>query len=334
MSSPQNTNPSAPQVEKKKGIEKYVAKFKQALARSNTTATKRPSVAARSKSAPVAAAAVASSSTAKPAASAAAPAAAPAPAPAAPVAAATTATKKEEKTVAAPPNTRAVAQPEIIPTEIGPAAERVEKTPRTRVHRECHECRAEFGKEKTCPNCQHKRCKECTRFPAKKSRDKSFAHGDIHIDFIDEKNGKYRVHVTKPCRVGGQELVMKKPAQRVRRNCHECGTLFASGTKECAQCGHIRCTDCPRDPAKTKKFPYGYPNDEFGNNKAFFECHDCKAVFPLSETKCSNCGHEKCGDCQRTRPRKVAADHDPAVLRSVEEKLARLGLGQKPTVNV
>jgi hypothetical protein len=37
----------------------------------------------------------------------------------------------------------------------------------------------------------------------------------------------------------------------VRRTCHECKTMFFTGNKTCDKCGHIRCTDCPRDPYVT-----------------------------------------------------------------------------------
>jgi hypothetical protein len=47
---------------------------------------------------------------------------------------------------------------------------------------------------------------------------------------------------------GAPDLVLKKPTQRVRRTCHQCQTLFAPHTKTCANCSHVRCTDCPRDP--------------------------------------------------------------------------------------
>ena len=54
--------------------------------------------------------------------------------------------------------------------------------------------------------------------------------------------------LTMPSRTGGQPLVKKKPMQRVRRTCHECSSLFLAGVKICSNCGHVRCTDCPRDP--------------------------------------------------------------------------------------
>lgn len=138
-----------------------------------------------------------------------------------------------------------------IPVDLGTAAERVEKPIRVRIHRECHECKTGFGSDKACTKCQHKRCRECPRYPPKKNKGekiKKFEHGDVTVDLVDEKGGKIRLQVTKPAKVGGQNLVLKRPVQRVRRNCHTCGTLFVAGTKNCAECGHIRCTDCPRDP--------------------------------------------------------------------------------------
>lgn len=132
----------------------------------------------------------------------------------------------------------------------------------------------------------------------------------------------------------------------MRRNCHCCGTLFYPPTKTCTECGHIRCTNCPRDPyvfptiypppnlphtnksrrPKLNKFPYGYPNDVFGEKNAYYTCHECEKVFPLDEAKCVNCTHEKCTECARAPPRKIEPQPDPEVLRRVEEKLAALAL--------
>ena len=123
-----------------------------------------------------------------------------------------------------------------------------------RVHRECHECKKDFGGENVCGSCGHKRCKECTRFPKKVDKDE-----DATINVVIEKPEKYRLQITKPARASKQDLVLKKPVQRVRRNCHCCGTLFYPPTKTCTECGHIRCTDCPRDPYVAHHLHLTYP---------------------------------------------------------------------------
>ncbi|OBT42587.1 hypothetical protein VE00_07109 [Pseudogymnoascus sp. WSF 3629] len=162
---------------------------------------------------------------------------------------------------------------------------------------------------------------ESSKFPKKVDGDEN-----APINVVAEKPEKYRLQITKPARTSKQELVHKKPVQRVRRNCHCCGTLFYPPTKTCTECGHIRCTDCPRDPPKLNKFPYGYPNDVFGEKNAYYTCHECEKVFPLDEAKCINCTHEKCTECARAPPRKIEPQPDPEVLRRVEEKLAALAL--------
>jgi len=303
--------------DKKKGIEKYVAKFKKALGRTSSSAgtNKRQSVVGTSSSSSPAAATTskATSSTAHKN---------------------DTAAKKEEIL------RKANVDPNVI--EIGAAAERVEKKIRLRVHRTCHNCQSEFGKERVCPKCQHKRCKDCTRSPPKKNKGVKKASAAAtttgaaatpSTNSVGIKTNS-KGQITKPARTGGQDLVMKKPTQRVRRTCHQCQTLFTNGNKECSNCKHVRCTDCPRDPAKAKKYPYGYPNDEPGTDesKNFKECHECQNVFRNGEAECTKCGHAKCDQCPRTAPRKVRDYHDPDVVRSVEEKLAKLGLGGPPAV--
>jgi len=129
---------------------------------------------------------------------------------------------------------------------------RVEKPIRMRVHRSCHKCDTPFGPNKVCLNCQHTRCKTCPRFPAKGSGVKGKGKEVITGDYLEPDNYwnlKEDFVLTMPPRTpGGQRLVRKNPRQRIRRTCHECSTLFLGKTKECTKCGHIRCTDCPRDP--------------------------------------------------------------------------------------
>lgn len=136
---------------------------------------------------------------------------------------------------------------------------RMDKPIRMRVRRSCHKCNGNFNSAKECPNCQHIRCTNCARHPPKRteaeiiaSREKRAAimkankeNAPIVPDYgFDEKE----IILTRPSKTGGQDLVYKKPRQRVRRTCHECQTLFAPGSKACESCNHARCTDCPRDP--------------------------------------------------------------------------------------
>ena len=128
---------------------------------------------------------------------------------------------------------------------------RIEKPIRMRIHRSCHKCNTAFGPNKVCTTCQHTRCKTCPRYPAKGSGAKGkgkeiftgdYLEPDFYWTFKEEP-----VLTMPPRKPGGQPLVRKQPKQRVRRTCHECSTLFLK-TKECSKCGHIRCTECPRDP--------------------------------------------------------------------------------------
>lgn len=228
-----------------------------------------------------------------------------------------------------------------------------------RVRRTCHKCSATFSSAKECPNCQHARCTKCTRYPPKRTEAEIIASRERRAAIIkankenapiipdysyvfDEK----KIVLTRPSKTGGQDLVHKKPRQRVRRNCHECSTLFISGNKTCERCGHVRCTDCPRDPyvdswkpwrdviandmyrPKKDKYPYGYPGDEFGPNSVpHYECKDCKTVYPTGAengTKCKKCDLEKTDESPRVLPRKVEPEPDPELLKRLQERLENL----------
>jgi len=135
---------------------------------------------------------------------------------------------------------------------------RKEKPIRMRVRRTCHKCNATFGVDKECPSCQHSRCTKCARYPPKRTEEEKAASRQRRL--VREQENKENAPIAvdwredqptpvlrRPRKAGGEDLVHRKPRQRVRRNCHECNSLFTPGNKTC-QCGHIRCTDCPRDP--------------------------------------------------------------------------------------
>ncbi len=134
-------------------------------------------------------------------------------------------------------------------------AERVEKPIRMRIHRTCHVCNTSYGANKTCSSCGHNRCEQCPRYPKKKApggKGKDVTHaGGLKGPVAEAIEGLKRKHkyvLTLPSKTGGQDLVLKKPMQRVRRTCHRCDNVFMPGNKICSKCDHVRCVDCPRDP--------------------------------------------------------------------------------------
>ncbi|KAL3427338.1 hypothetical protein PVAG01_00847 [Phlyctema vagabunda] len=334
MSTPAGTGPQVPTEDKpKRGLSKYVARFKKALKSDGTS--KRASVAGPSKTATT----PAETSTSK----AEEPKAQPG------VAATTTPAEPEIKTYsrAQLDADRAKRLVERFNLSIEPhewtitaakdmQVQRIEKPIRMRVHRTCHRCGASFGANKTCVGCEHTRCTKCPRYPSKKTEKKTkepvvvAAIAPTEAEQVKEpKETKEKFILAKPSRTGGQPLVRKKPRQRVRRTCHSCSTLFSSGTKECSNCGHIRCEDCPRDPAKKSHYPDGYPGDEPSPNSTRpkkYVCDDCKTRFEVpfdadteQPLQCTSCNHT---NTSRVKPRKITPPPDPELLKSVEAKLA------------
>ncbi|KPI39140.1 uncharacterized protein AB675_4530 [Cyphellophora attinorum] len=60
--------------------------------------------------------------------------------------------------------------------------ERVNKPIRMRVKYTCHNCKAQFGRTKTCTSCEHERCKDCTRYPPKKDKPKLTPTDPTEVD--------------------------------------------------------------------------------------------------------------------------------------------------------
>lgn len=217
---------------------------------------------------------------------------------------------------------------------------RVEKPIKMRVHRKCHVCSASFGVAKECPKCKHPRCKQCPRVPPKRTEAEREESRKKRAAILKERaenppiipdwdTTDKKVVLKRPAKTGGQDLVHRKPRQRVRRNCCQCSKLFGPHVKICDGCSHTRCTDCPRDPAKKDKFPYGYPGDAPGAKTGHYQCHDCKTIYsapPSEDAACPGCRHRNCASCERLTPRKVEPEPDPEVWKSVQAKLENLKL--------
>lgn len=229
---------------------------------------------------------------------------------------------------------------------------RIEKPIRMRIHRQCHRCDTVFGGNKICTSCEHVRCKACPRSPTKRTgmKVKENVVPGTTSSTLDLEPDTYwgqveELVLTKPNpKPGRQPLVMKKPMQRIRRTCCECSTLFTANSKVCRSCSHGRCADCPRDPAKKKKFPDGYPGDAPSKDTSIwikYSCHKCRKVFPPvppssgDEVKqnCVRCGHERCNNCTRAPIVKVEYEPDPEIVKRVEAKLAALNINTAPAVS-
>ncbi|KAG9247699.1 hypothetical protein BJ878DRAFT_146090 [Calycina marina] len=162
---------------------------------------------------------------------------------------------------------------------------RVVKPIRMRIHRTCHKCSTSFGNGRLCV-CGHNRCKSCPRYPPKKYKDVKSSAAPVRNDIleVDDCCGLTDTFVlTIPSQTGGQDLVRKKPTQRVRRICHQCETIFQSASKACVECAHRRCVDCPRGPAKKRKYPDGYPGDAPSSNPILpmkYDGHKCNKTYP------------------------------------------------------
>lgn len=237
------------------------------------------------------------------------------------------------------------------------SVQRVVKPIRMRVRRSCHRCQTVFGVARVCVNCQHTRCKSCPRHPAPKPKEDSEAvlrnllaqKGKMPL-YRQQGQGQTQTHretqgqgqkqprpghyvLKLPSRTGGQDLVRKPIRQRVRRTCHRCQTTFASGSKQCSECQHVRCKKCPRDPyvhhlsnpkpintvakltnahsPKLDKYPDGYPGDvdpppeppartwKKPRLRVRYTCHQCATLYRSGQKSCAGCGQERCAETLR-----------------------------------
>ncbi|KAI4174851.1 MAG: hypothetical protein LQ348_006296 [Seirophora lacunosa] len=226
---------------------------------------------------------------------------------------------------------------------IKPDAERVEKKIRMRVHRTCHYCQTTFGPDRVCSNCKHSRCKKCPRYPTKRNKEQkgkamAAAGGGIATTgtaaaaMADTTLNLKSLTISS--RPTGKKVTYKPVTQRVRRTCHLCSTLFEGRAIECANCGHNRCPQCPRDPAKTDKYPSGYPGDSGGVIRerhpirvhVRWTCHQCSKTFRDLSKKCEGCQHDRCGECPRHPPKREKPKLDPDAVKKIEERMETMDI--------
>ncbi|KAJ5997586.1 hypothetical protein N7499_006019 [Penicillium canescens] len=232
---------------------------------------------------------------------------------------------------------------------------RVAKPIRMRVRRACHRCETTFGPEKICVNCQHLRCKKCPRLSPAHAQDEepSFSkmrlhelrakqRGMLHLTPHLKLSGNPACPLSMTSNMGGPDFTRKAVRQRVRRDCHLCGTMFARGSKQCDGCHHLRCKSCPRQPAKLDKYPDGYPGDveppkaapdrtfKKPRRRVHYVCHVCTTSYNEDARVCVKCGQTKCDETIRIPPKKIKREPDPAVIRSLEEKLATMVITANP----
>ncbi|PFH58058.1 hypothetical protein XA68_14211 [Ophiocordyceps unilateralis] len=232
-----------------------------------------------------------------------------------------------------------ISSSDLIRTSADDTVLRMDKPIRIRLRITCHRCDTALTTSKECPNCQHLRCTKCTRYPPLRTEVEKLASRERRAAMVqaqkdnppimpDYSYADTGIVLKRPSKTGGQDLYHKKPRQRVRRTCHLCQAVFLTGSKKCQDCAHVRCTDCPRDPPKKNKYPFGYPGDAFAPDSVpRYECDRCETLLPLAVDMgfaCRKCGHHVSDDSPRALPRKVEPEPDPEILTMIRAKLDSL----------
>ncbi|EME40661.1 hypothetical protein DOTSEDRAFT_177777 [Dothistroma septosporum NZE10] len=217
---------------------------------------------------------------------------------------------------------RAVREP---PTKI----RRVEKAVRLRVHWTCHECRTQFGIEKTCVECGHRRCTDCTRHPPKRVKqisDDARAHMETENRSVQEPRPaslQEEPEESPPAIDRDLEHYQQEPSAAPQVVLPEQGEASrpkdSPRTSAAAVPGHpslrpLELDDDPEDNAHLSMTTIEcslYTRSRPGVQTILKPkvqllrrtCHKCEIVMSSpSQTDCSNCGHIRCGLCPRYPP--------------------------------
>ncbi|KAG0652797.1 hypothetical protein D0Z07_0588 [Hyphodiscus hymeniophilus] len=178
---------------------------------------------------------------------------------------------------------------------------RIEKPIRMRIHRTCHKCQTTFGGNKICASCEHPRCSQCPRYPAKKAK----TAGGTGKENEAAKT-MIEGHIEPDTYWGMGEKAKKKSYPYGYPGDAYSTTSLLPLNYSCHQC--------------TKVFP-GIPHPNSPEGLA-------ATADPPPPPKCVRCGHEKCSECPRAPIVKVEPAPDPEILRRVEAKLAAMNVGE------
>lgn len=194
---------------------------------------------------------------------------------------------------------------------------RVEKPVRLRVHWTCHECRSQFGMEKVCAHCGHRRCRECVRHPPKRAREVV----DISRQRVEEEQEPVQ-ETAEQLRMGEEPTAVDPDLQSYREepaapplpteDASPKGTPRTSAPA--ATSGGLLSSrpleiddDADVDYANLRSnqfLMYTRPRAAIHTvlqptaQSIRRTCHECNTpMLPSSRHNCPNCGHVKCDLC-------------------------------------
>ncbi len=195
---------------------------------------------------------------------------------------------------------------------------RVEKPIRMRVHRTCHRCQTTFGADRVCVNCEHRRCKKCPRYPAKRSKDDGAdakGKGVKGRDAPEESRTKAKPR-SGPVMVSTRDRdampIVRLPPEP--ETCHNCDTVVVPvATSFCPNCQHVRCSSCKKDDKWVLRTEGADAGDEAApvshhfkertlkrpRQRVRWNCEKCKNMFQPGNKLCQQCGHKRCETCIR-----------------------------------
>lgn len=193
---------------------------------------------------------------------------------------------------------------------------RVEKPVRLRVHWTCHECRTQFGLEKVCVECGHRKCRECIRHPPKRSREAlEFNRPPMedeeqaHEAAAEESPGGEEQTTVDPDLLSYREEPAAPPL--TEENASPKGTPRTSAAATAGEPSSSQPLeiddDAEADYANLRSTQYTIYTRPRAAIHTILQpttkstrrtCHECNTpMLPRDRHGCPNCGHAKCELC-------------------------------------
>jgi hypothetical protein len=175
---------------------------------------------------------------------------------------------------------------------------RVERPIRIRIHWVCHECNTQFGANRTCVNCEHRRCSECIRTPEKRVRE---ILGSANVVEEERPSGQgpaglATALVIEAPESAGSALAIE-PTQPVR--------LEPRSAEEIAE----------DDPLPAHPLLYVLQQRPSAGVELMFPniarpaertCHECQAhIESANRSECQQCRHQICSACPQDLGRRI-----------------------------
>ncbi|KAL1584071.1 hypothetical protein WHR41_08144 [Cladosporium halotolerans] len=226
---------------------------------------------------------------------------------------------------------------------------RIERPVRIKLRWTCHECKTAFAREKVCSSCGHARCGDCLRSPPprvlrlleKTKREKEAAEllerAASASPEDDAVPGPFTTVTTEKLPLNNlpddRSETLSHGTEKTVGEVQPLRFIYTIRSASLGGVGGVELYHLDPRRAKDRQVDDSTPTIQRvykqPRQRIRWTCDRCNSLFTTRD-RCSNCQHQKCGDCIRNPAKKDKRSLDPDILRSVQTRLG--GGHQSPSL--